>query len=275
MSSRAVKIVECPRDAWQGIPRLIPASEKAAWLKRLIEAGFRHLDAVSFVSPKAVPQTADSEEVLRLLSPPPDVEIIGIVMNARGAERARDTGFVTTVGFPLSVSPTFGMRNQRQTPAESLEELERIQAVGLPLTVYISMAFGNPYGDEWSAELVREALGNVAALGIKSVSLADTVGLATPAEVAALFGEVTREFPDLEIGAHLHSRHEGIREKVLAAFDSGCRRFDCAIGGMGGCPFAQDYKVGNLDTAVVLSALTERGVANGIGPLPPPVVFGV
>ncbi len=180
----AVKMIECPRDAWQGIQMHIPAAMKVQYLRALIGAGFKHIDAVSFVSPKAVPQMADSEEVLKELDPPDDVEIIGIVVNEKGAERAIATEAVQTVGFPYSISPTFLERNQRQTLEEALDEIEKIKtkadAAGVNTAVYISMAFGNPYGDLWNIEEVLEAVAILADMNIREISLADTVGLATP-----------------------------------------------------------------------------------------------
>jgi hydroxymethylglutaryl-CoA lyase len=266
--SDSVKLIECPRDAWQGLKGIIPADIKADYLKALIAAGFKHIDAVSFVSPNAVPQMADSEEVLKELDPPDDVEIIGIVVNEKGAERAIATNAVRTLGFPYSVSPTFLQNNQRQTLEDAIEELEKIgnkaEDSGLDRVVYISMAFGNPYGDAWSANEVVEAVSLLESEGIKTVSLADTVGLASPAQVRELVSAVLGRFPYLEIGVHLHSRPDQAVEKVLAAYDAGCRRFDSAIGGLGGCPFAQDALVGNLPTERVLEALAQRNV-------PPPI----
>lgn len=255
-----IKIVECPRDAWQGFSKLIPPAEKALYLRLLIEAGFSHLDAVSFVSPRAVPQMADSEEMLQLLGPTllgstRGGEIIGIVMNEKGALRAQATEAVTTLGFPYSLSPTFGMRNQRQTPAESLAELRRILAVGLNVTVYLSMAFGNPYGDPWSPDQVVTAAKQIEAMGVTSISLADTVGIADAARISSVCGLVTTEFPKLEIGAHLHGIPAETAGKVRAAVAAGCRRLDSVIGGFGGCPFAQDERIGNLDTITVLETL--------------------
>lgn len=255
-----IKIVECPRDAWQGFSKLIPPAEKALYLRLLIEAGFSHLDAVSFVSPRAVPQMADSEEMLQLLGPTllgstRGGEIIGIVMNEKGALRAQATEAVTTLGFPYSLSPTFGMRNQRQTPAESLAELRRILAVGLNVTVYLSMAFGNPYGDPWSPDQVVTAAKQIEAMGVTSISLADTVGIADAARISSVCGLVTAEFPKLEIGAHLHGIPAQTAGKVRAAVAAGCRRLDSVIGGFGGCPFAQDERMGNLDTITVLETL--------------------
>ena len=262
-TSDSVKLIECPRDAWQGLKGLIPADTKAAYLKALISAGFKHIDAVSFVSPNAVPQMADSEEVLKELDPPDDVEIIGIVVNEKGAQRAVDSQAVKTVGFPYSVSPTFLSNNQRQTLEDAIEELEKIEKkvddAGLDVVVYISMAFGNPYGDPWTVEETVEAVGLLEVEAIKTISLADTVGMATPQQVSDLVGAVEAKYGYLEIGVHLHSRPEQAAAKILAAYDAGCRRFDSAIGGLGGCPFAQDALVGNIPTEQVIEALRERG----------------
>jgi hydroxymethylglutaryl-CoA lyase len=258
-----VKIIECPRDAWQGLKGQIPSDLKAQYLRALIGAGFKHIDAVSFVSPKAIPQMADSEEVLKQLDPPDDVEIIGIVVNQKGAERAIATEAVQTLGFPYSVSPTFLERNQHQTLEQSIDELEQIKlkadAAGLDVVVYISMAFGNPYGDLWNAEEVTEAVGILADMDIHQISLADTVGVATPQRVRELVSAVIGAYDHLEIGVHLHSTRAGAAEKILAAHDAGCRRFDSAIGGLGGCPFAQDEMVGNIPTEVAVQALREHG----------------
>ena len=257
-----VKLIECPRDAWQGLPGLIPADLKVSYLQALMSAGFKHIDAVSFVSPNAVPQMADSEEVLKELDPPDDVEIIGIVVNEKGAQRAIQTNAVSTLGFPYSVSPTFLSKNQNQTPEESLDELEKIQKkaenAGLDVIVYISMAFGNPYGDAWDPEEVVNAVDVLESSGVKMISLADTVGVASAEQVRALVAPVLDKFGYLEVGVHLHGRPEQAPEKVLAAYDAGCRRFDSAIGGLGGCPFAQDALIGNIPTEVVLATLKQR-----------------
>jgi hydroxymethylglutaryl-CoA lyase len=259
----AVKLIECPRDAWQGLRGMIPADLKADYLKALISAGFKHIDAVSFVSPKAVPQMADSEEVLKELDPPDDVEIIGIVVNEKGAQRAIDTHAVSTLGFPYSISETFLRKNQNQSPEEALEELEKVQKkaddASLAIVVYISMAFGNPYGDAWSVNEVLDAIALLEAEDLRTISLADTVGLASAQQISELVGAVMTKYDYLEIGVHLHSRPEQAAEKVLAAYDAGCRRFDSALGGLGGCPFAQDALVGNIATEVALRALEDRG----------------
>ena len=262
--SPSIKLIECPRDAWQGLQGQIPTYIKTEYLKALISVGFKHIDAVSFVSPKAVPQMADSEEVLKELDPPDDVEIIGIVVNEKGAQRAVATGAVSTLGFPYSISPTFLQSNQRQTLEEAIEELEKIGKVGgdagLDTVVYISMAFGNPYGDLWNLNEVVEAVGLLETESIHAISLADTVGMATPEQVREVVSAVIAKYDYLEIGVHLHSRPEQAVDKVLAAYDAGCRRFDSAIGGLGGCPFAQDALVGNIPTEKVLEALGQRGV---------------
>ncbi|MFZ0633490.1 MAG: hydroxymethylglutaryl-CoA lyase [Acidobacteriaceae bacterium] len=261
-----VKIIECPRDSWQGLPKTIPAEVKADYLRTLIAAGFTHLDAASFVSPKAVPQMADSEQVLKYLDPPDDVEIIGIVVNQKGAERAIETEAVSTLGFPYSVSPEFLLRNQNQSPEQTLEALEGVgQAAfqaGLGMVAYISMAFGNPYGDPWSVDEVVTACDLLADSGITQISLADTVGLAGPAQIAELVEAVLGSVdPAVEVGVHLHARPGEAAEKIAAAYGAGCRRFDMAIGGLGGCPFAQDTLVGNIPTEIALAELERLGAS--------------
>lgn len=263
--SEQVKLIECPRDAWQGLKGQIPTYIKVDYLKSLINAGFKHIDAVSFVSPKAVPQMADSEEVLTEVDPPDDVEIIGIVVNEKGAERAIATNAVRTLGFPYSVSPTFLKNNQNQTLEEALEQLEAVKKkaddAGLDVVVYISMAFGNPYGDDWSVDEIVEAISLLESEDVKMMSLADTVGMATPEQIAELVSAVEAKYDYLEIGVHLHSRPDQAEGKILAAYDAGCRRFDSALAGLGGCPFAQDQLVGNIPTEIVLEALKKRGAA--------------
>jgi hydroxymethylglutaryl-CoA lyase len=258
-----VKLIECPRDAWQGLKGMIPADLKADYLKALISVGFKHIDAVSFVSPKAVPQMADSEEVLRELDPPDDVEIIGIVVNEKGADRAIATQAVSTLGFPYSISETFLRKNQNQSPENALEELEKIQKkaddAGVDVVVYISMAFGNPYGDLWNPDEVVEAISLMEVDNLHQISLADTVGVASPQQISDLVGAVMAKYDYLEIGVHLHSRPGQAAAKIAAAYDAGCRRFDSAVGGLGGCPFAQDALVGNIATEKVIETLRERG----------------
>ncbi|HEX8076212.1 MAG TPA: hydroxymethylglutaryl-CoA lyase [Chthoniobacterales bacterium] len=269
----SVKLIECPRDAWQGLPRIIPAEQKAQYLRGLIAAGFRHIDAVSFVSPRAVPQMADSEQVLVELGAIEHTEIIGIVVNEKGAERAIATRKVTTLGYPCSVSETFLRRNQNQSFQENQVVLEKIKAIadgaGLGVVAYISMAFGNPYGDPWNESKVIEAAKGISGAGIDTMSLADTVGAAEPELIARVMSAVLGESGRTEVGVHLHSTRAEATAKVLAAFDAGCRRFDAAMGGLGGCPFAQDDLVGNIPTEEVLRALEQRGVKLPIGELTP------
>jgi hydroxymethylglutaryl-CoA lyase len=259
----SVKIVECPRDAWQGLPRLIPAEQKAGYLGQLIAAGFTHIDAVSFVSPAAVPQMADSERVLELLDVPANVELIGIVVNEKGAERAIKTGAVKTLGFPYSISPEFLRRNQNQSQQDSLRVLKSIYslatAAGLNVVAYVSMAFGNPYGDAWSVDAVVDACRMLIDSGIEQLSLADTVGLAGEAQISEAVRRALASSRGAEIGVHLHARPGDAAEKIGAAYEAGCRRFDAAIGGLGGCPFAQDALVGNVPTESLIGELKARG----------------
>ena len=270
--TETVKLIECPRDAWQGLPKVLPAEVKADYLRMLIAAGFRHIDAVSFVSPKAVPQMADAERVLEFLEPAEGVEIIGIVVNEKGVERAIASQAVTTLGYPYSISPGFLRRNQNQSPEEAVEVLDQIgeaaYKAGLDFVVYISMAFGNPYGDVWDAEEVAAACDLLADTGIKQISLADTVGLAKPDEVRDVTETALSALPDdVELGLHLHARPEDSEAKIAAGFDAGCRRFDTAIGGLGGCPFAQDSLVGNVATESALEELQRLGAE--LDPLEP------
>jgi hydroxymethylglutaryl-CoA lyase len=260
--SDSVKLVECPRDAWQGLKGQIPAELKTNYLQALISARFKHIDAVSFVSPNVVPQMADSEEVLKELELPDDVEIIGIVVNEKGAQRAIATGKVHTLGFPYSISPTFLQNNQRQTLEDAIEELERIEKnadeAGLDTVVYISMAFGNPYGDPWTIDEVVEAVALLELQEIRMISLADTVGMASPEKIREVVSAVMAKYDYLEIGVHLHSRPDQASSKIAAAYEAGCRRFDSAIGGLGGCPFAQDDLVGNIATETLIETLQAR-----------------
>ncbi len=262
------KLIECPRDAWQGLPKPIPAEVKADYLRLLIAAGFRHIDAVSFVSSAAVPQMADSEQVLKYLKAaipdmPGNVEIIGIVVNEKGAQRAIETEAVQTLGFPYSISPEFLRRNQHQTPEECLETLEAIGQLafqaGLDLVAYVSMAFGNPYGDAYDSEEVIAACDLLADMGITQISLADTVGVATASQIEELAGDVLSTHDGIEIGVHLHATPNEIALKVAAAYRAGIRRMDMAIGGLGGCPFAQDALVGNIATEQAIVELARLG----------------
>ena len=267
--SDTVKIVECPRDAWQGLPEIIPTAVKTEYLLKLAAAGFTHIDAVSFVSPMKVKQMVDSEDVMKgfLAGLPAGAvrpEIIGIVVNERGLERAFATPGVTTIGYPYSISAYFRRANANMSRGESralVEELRKAtKTSGHGLVVYISMAFGNPYEEPWGAEIVEDALVWLKDIGVRTVSLADTVGTTPPEYVGALYNTVKDCVAGIELGVHLHSRAEGAAEKVIAAYDAGCRRFDGALTGLGGCPFAGDELVGNIATETIVSALASRGV---------------
>src|SRR5258707_1162067 len=271
--SQIVKLVECPRDAWQGLPDFIPTDYKAEYLKELVLAGFRHIDAVSFVSPKHVKQMGDSEEVMAKLnaSLPGDgerPEIIGILVNEKGLERALATPAVTTIGYPYSISAYFRRANANMTREESRALVETLKketaAAKRDLVIYISMAFGNPYDEPWGPEIVQDTLEWLKDVKVRTVSLADTVGTATPEVVADLFRQVKDHVAGIELGVHLHSRPESAEEKILAAYEAGCRRFDSALTGLGGCPFAGDNLVGNIATEQVFAALRKAGADPGI-----------
>jgi hydroxymethylglutaryl-CoA lyase len=268
-----VKIIECPRDAWQGLQDIIPTAYKAEYLKELALAGFKHIDAVSFVSPKHVKQMADSEEVMEKFnaSLPTDIEppeIIAIVVNEKGLERALATPGVTTVGYPYSISAYFRRANANMSRGESRVLVETLnketKAAGRGLVIYISMAFGNPYDEPWGPELVEETLEWLKDIRVKTVSLADTAGDATPEIVADVFKRANRHVAGIELGAHLHSRPENAEAKILAAYDAGCRRFDGALTGLGGCPFAGDELVGNIRTEDILATVKKAGGDTGI-----------
>jgi len=270
-----VKLIECPRDAWQGLPDFIPTEYKAEYLRQLVLAGFKHIDAVSFVSPKHVKQMADSEDVMAKLdtSLPGDTErpeIIGIVVNERGLERTLATSGVTTIGYPYSISAYFRRANANMTRSESralVEQLKKETATAnRGLVIYISMAFGNPYDEPWGPELVQETLDWLKDIRVRTVSLADTVGTASPELVGDLYRQVKDHVAGIELGVHLHSRPENAEEKILAAYEAGCRRFDSALTGLGGCPFAGDELVGNIATEQVLAALRKAGGDPGIEP---------
>ncbi len=273
LHDKSVKIIECPRDAWQGLPQVIPTGVKVAHLSALVGAGFRHIDAVSFVSPQHVRQMADSEEVMQafLASLPAGAkapEIIGIVVNEKGMERALATPGVTTLGYPYSISAYFRRANANMSRAESRALVDNLRKAtkeaGRGLVVYISMAFGNPYEEPWGPEIVEDTLVWLKDVGVRTVSLADTVGTATPEAVGKLYAEVKDCVAGIELGVHLHSRPEGIAEKIMAAYNAGCRRFDSTLTGLGGCPFAGDELVGNVATETVVRTLGDHGIESGL-----------
>src|SRR6202142_3014649 len=268
-----VTIIECPRDAWQGLPQIIPTEKKIEYLRGLLKAGFRHLDAVSFVAPKYVPQMADSEEVMAALQKEisaagDPVEIIGIVVNEKGLERALATPGVSTIGYPYSISAYFRRSNANMNRAESRALVETLKgetkAVSKGLVIYISMAFGNPYEEPWGPEIVQDALEWLKDINVTTVSLADTVGNATPDIVHEVYTQVKDHVAGIELGVHLHSRAENAEDKIHAAYAAGCRRFDGALTGLGGCPFARHDLVRNIPTEAVLAALSKVGADPGL-----------
>jgi hydroxymethylglutaryl-CoA lyase len=272
-STESVKIIECPRDAWQGLPKVIPTQAKASYLRALVDAGFRHIDAVSFVSPQHVRQMADSEAVMEafLASLPSGAEapeIIGIVVNEKGMERALAAPGVGTLGYPYSISAYFRRANANMSRAESRALVEKFkkatQEAERNLVVYVSMAFGNPYDEPWGPEIVEDTLVWLKDIGVRTISLADTVGTATPDAVGKLYSAVKDCVAGIELGVHLHSRPEGTAEKVMAAYNVGCRRFDSALTGLGGCPFAADELVGNIATETLIRTLSEHGIDTGL-----------
>ena len=260
-----IKIIESPRDAWQSLPKVMSPEAKAEYLRAVIAAGFTHIDAVSFVSKEAFPQMADSELVLEYLDAPADIEIIGLVANAKGAERAVKSGRVTTIAFPYSISPQFLDRNQRQTPEDALDQLEQIGELaykgGQDVVAYVAMVFGNPFGDAWDIDEVVSAVDLLVDSGVAQVSLSDTAGLASPELLRDVMRLVQDVHEGLEIGVHLHSRPEYAQERILAAYEGGCRRFDASIGGLGNAPFGLDLQVGNVSTEMLLATLKEAGAA--------------
>jgi len=270
-----VKLIECPRDAWQGLPDFIPTELKAQYLRELVLAGFKHIDAVSFVSPKHVKQMADSEDVMAKLNDSLSIEIdrpeiIGIVVNEKGLQRALATPGVTTLGYPYSISAYFRRANANMSRDESRKLVEKLKkdaaAASRELLIYISMAFGNPYDEPWGAEIVADTLEWLKDIRVRTVSLADTVGTADPKLVGDLYRQVKDHVAGIELGVHLHSRPENAEEKIMAAYEAGCRRFDSALTGLGGCPFAGDNLVGNIATEQVLAALKKAGADPGIEP---------
>jgi hydroxymethylglutaryl-CoA lyase len=269
MRTEELQLVECPRDAMQGLHTFIETEKKAAYINQLLKCGFHTIDFGSFVSPKAIPQLRDTAEVLSKLDlSSTKSKLLAIVANVRGAEDAVKFDEIAYLGYPFSISETFQLRNTNATIAESLKRVEEMQSLCVnskkELVVYISMAFGNPYGDAWNADVAIHWTKQLSQLGIKVIALADTIGVSNPENIKYLFSNVIPEFPDVTIGAHLHTTPETWREKVEAAWNSGCRRFDSAVKGLGGCPMATDKLTGNMPTEKVLQFLNENNIASGI-----------
>ena len=260
-----VKLVECPRDAMQGWPDFIPTEKKIEYLNALIGVGFDSLDFGSFVSARAIPQMADTKEVITSIHPGSSrTKLLAIVANTRGAEEAALYPDIRDIGFPFSISETFQQRNTNSSIVKSVETVSAIQEIcylsGKRLVVYISMAFGNPYGDDWSPEIALSYIQQLVQMGVEVISLADTVGLATPDQVHSLTETLITAFPRIESGVHLHSRRENSIEKLEAAFSAGCRRFDGALNGIGGCPMAGDELVGNMDSLLMIDYFKKKNV---------------
>ena len=258
-----MKLIECPRDAWQGVHSFIPTEKKAAYINQLLKVGFDTIDFGSFVSPKAMPQVSDTAELIGQLDiSDSSTKLLAIVANDRGAADACRLPQITDIGYPFSISETFQIRNANSTISESLERVKRIAAMaaehGKDLVIYISMGFGNPYGDAWNAEIVFENIEKLAGFGIKTFSLADTVGVAKEEDIHAVFSRMLTLRPDLEFGAHFHTTPDYWKGKVSAAYEAGCRRFDGAILGYGGCPMAQDELVGNMATENLVTFAKEK-----------------
>ncbi|HQW10577.1 MAG TPA: hydroxymethylglutaryl-CoA lyase [Saprospiraceae bacterium] len=264
-----MKIIECPRDAMQGLTQFIPTEVKIRYNNVLLQAGFDTLDCGSFVSPKAIPQMADTAEVLEGLDlDGSKTKLLVIIANVRGALQAVDHKKVTYLGYPFSISETFQQRNTHSTIKESLVRVEDIQQIceqkDKELVVYLSMAFGNPYGDAWNLEIVEEWIYNLANAGITTISLSDTIGVSTPENISYLFQELIPRYPEIEFGAHLHTHSHNWEEKVRAVIESGCKRLDTAMKGFGGCPMAKDELVGNMPTENVYAYLQENSISNTI-----------
>jgi len=264
-----MKIIECPRDAMQGIEEFIPTEKKIRYINQLLKVGFDTIDFGSFVSAKAIPQMRDTEEVLGGLDlTRTSSKLLAIVANTRGAEEASKHQAIQYLGFPLSISETFQQRNTNKSITEALEALNDIQQIcsdtNKKLVVYISMGFGNPYNDPYDVEVVGQFVDILNTLGVGIISLADTIGVSTPEQITYLFESLSKKFPAIELGAHLHSNPKYAREKIDAAYKAGCKRFDGAIKGFGGCPMAKDELVGNLATEAILAYLQEKDAIKGI-----------
>ncbi|MBA2422770.1 MAG: hydroxymethylglutaryl-CoA lyase [Chitinophagales bacterium] len=264
-----VKIIECPRDAMQGIKTFIPTSKKVEYINRLLAAGFDTIDFGSFVSPHMIPQLADTALVISQLDWSHEKsKLLAIIANARGAREASVFDQITYLGFPFSISETFQQRNTNASIEEAVKRVEEIQTIctnrNKQLVIFISMAYGNPYDDPWSSDIVLHWTNKLAGMDIKIISLADTTGVAEPDVISLLFRETITAYPDIEFGAHFHTTTNTWREKVNGAYMNGCRRFDGAIKGYGGCPMAKDELTGNMPTENLISYLEEKGVGSEI-----------
>lgn len=269
MAQTSVKIIECPRDAMQGIKTMIPTDEKVKYIQSLLGCGFDTIDFGSFVSPKAIPQMVDTSEVLQRLDLSRTTsKLLAIVANTRGATNASVHPEIDYLGFPFSISENFQMRNTHKTIAQSVETLKEILEIAntsnKKVVTYISMGFGNPYGDPWNVDIVGEWTEKLADMGVGILSLSDTIGSSTPEVIDYLFSNLIPKYPDIEFGAHLHTTPTKWHEKVASAYEAGCRRFDGAVQGFGGCPMAKDELTGNMPTEKMLSYFTEQKADTGV-----------
>jgi hydroxymethylglutaryl-CoA lyase len=269
MASPAIKITECPRDAMQGIHQFISTERKIDYINALLKVGYDTIDFGSFVSPKIIPQLRDTAEVYRALHlDATSSKLLAIVANERGARDACEMEHIHFLGFPFSISETFQLRNTNSTMAESLKRVALINAMckaaGKELLIYISMGFGNPYGEPWNATIVRDWVTQISGLGIRTIALSDTIGVSNPENISYLFSSLVPAFEHIEFGAHLHTHAHNWEEKIAAAYESGCRRFDGAIKGFGGCPMADDVLVGNMPTEHLVSYFRKRAIDTGV-----------
>jgi hydroxymethylglutaryl-CoA lyase len=261
----SIKVVECPRDAMQGIYEFIPTEVKAAYINQVLKVGFDTIDFGSFVSPKAIPQMKDTAQVLSQLELSSTTsKLLAIIANVRGAEEAANFDEIAYLGYPFSISETFQLRNTNATIEESLIRVEEIQNIASKYNkktvIYISMGFGNPYGDRWNVEICQQWVDKLADMNIKIMALSDTIGIATPESISYLFKHLIPPYPDVEFGAHLHTQPHNWLPKIDAAFQSGCRRFDAAIKGYGGCPMAKDDLTGNMATENIIQYFDDRHI---------------
>lgn len=265
MNNHPLKLIECPRDAMQGIDEFIPTALKAEYINKLLKVGFDTIDFGSFVSPKAIPQMRDTREVLEQIDlSSTSSKLLAIIANLRGAEEAIQFDKITYLGFPFSVSETFQQRNTNSSIAESFDTVKQIQSLCVKnnkeLVIYISMGFGNPYGDEWNSDIVSKWVNEISRIGVKIIALSDTIGVSNPENISYLFKNLTNEHPKIELGVHLHSTPSTRLEKIDAAWQAGCRRFDSALKGYGGCPMAKDDLTGNISTESIISYLNDHRI---------------
>lgn len=268
----AVKIIECPRDALQGVKNFVPTQAKASYINALLRVGFDTIDFGSFVAPKAIPQMRDTAEVLSMLDlSETNSKLLAIVANERGAREASAFEEIDCLGFPFSISENFQMRNTHKTISQSVKVLDGILNMGIrtnkEIVTYMSMGFGNPYGDPWNVDIVGEWTERLVKMGVKTLSLSDTIGCATPESIQYLFSNLIPQYAHIEFGAHLHTSYTTAISKIEAAFNAGCKRFDGAIKGYGGCPMAKDELTGNMPTEKLLTYFTTNGIQNNLNPM--------